>query len=74
MTQQEKREELKLRLVRDLRRRVRPHRPAAKVLEITVAIAEDQLERMKERIIESEWELDYLKGLDPAEIEKGDKS
>ena len=74
MTLQEKREGQKRLIVTQLRRKVRSHRPAAKVLEIAIALAEERIETLTERKEELEWELDYLKKLDPKELEQEEKS
>lgn len=69
MTQQEKREEAKIRIKKGLKQKVRKHRPAAKVLELETMLIEDQLERLRVRSEELSWNLEYVKNLDPAEIE-----
>jgi hypothetical protein len=74
MTTQEKREDRKKMIITQLRRKVRPHRPAAKVLEIAIALAEERIESMEDQISEIKWELAYMKKLVPAEIEPGEKS
>jgi hypothetical protein len=71
--QQEKLEEARRRILKQLKGKVRPHRPAAKVLEITIAITEDQIESMKDKITRLEVELEYIRGLDAAGIEEDDK-
>ena len=70
----EKREDQKIRIRKQLKQKVRPHRPAKKVLEIAVAIGEDQVEREEERIDNLNWELTYLRELKPSEIEPEAKS
>ena len=74
MTRKEKEEEEKRGLKEQLKRRVRPHRPAAKVLELTIALTEDQVESLEEHIARLKMELEYMRGLDPAEIEPEPKS
>ena len=74
MTQQEKREETKARIRTQLKGKVRAHRPAAKVLDISIAMAEERIEIMEERIAEDKWQLEYLRGLKPAAIEPDKKS
>ena len=69
----EKKEEAKLRVKMLLKRKVRPHRPAAKVLEIAVALAEEQVEMVEDRLANQKRELEYLETLTPAEIEPDKK-
>ena len=69
MTTQEKREDLKKRIVLQLRGKVRPHRPPEKVIEVAVALTEERIEIMADRKAELEWELEYLNSLDPKELE-----
>lgn len=73
MTKLEKREDMKRLLVTQLSRKVRSHRPAAKVLEMAIAFAEERLEQMDDHRVELEWQLEYLGTLDPKEIEPGQK-
>ena len=44
---------------------MRPHRLAAKVLEITIALTEERIKQMGDQEAELEWQLEYLKTLDP---------
>ena len=74
MTKQEKREDRKRLIKTQLSRKVREHRPAAKVLEIAIALAEERLEMMEAQKKEQEWQLEYMKGMDPKEIEPDKKS
>ena len=74
MTKQEKREDRKGLIKTQLSRKVREHRPAAKVLEIAIALAEERLEMMEAQRKEQEWQLKYMKGMDPKEIELDGKS
>ena len=74
MTRKEKEEEEWRRLKEQLRRRVRKHRPAAKVLEMTIALAEERIEGVEEHVEEEKRRLVMLKDLDPKEIEQEDKS
>ena len=74
MTKREREEEEKRGLKEQLRRRVRKHRPAAKVLELTIALTEEQVEALEEHIARLKMELEYMQGLDPAEIEPEPKS
>lgn len=69
MTPQEKREEQKARLKKELKQKVRKHRPAKKVLELAVMMLEDQIEMMDRRREACEWQIEYLRNLNPAEIE-----
>lgn len=69
MVSQEKREDARMRILKQLKRKVRPHRPAAKVLEMSIAMQEERLEMMEEQKAEQEWQLSYLKELDPKKIE-----
>lgn len=69
-----KKEDMKRMLVTQLSRKVRPHRPAAKVLEMAIAFAEERMELESEKQKDREWELEYLNGLNPAEIEPDEKS
>ncbi|MEA1957618.1 MAG: hypothetical protein U9N01_04605 [Euryarchaeota archaeon] len=71
MTEQEKREEKKIRLKRQLGRKVREHRPAEKVLELEIMMGEDQLERLEEHKRKMESMLEYLRTLKPSDIEEG---
>lgn len=73
MTKQEEREEARMRILRDLKRKVRPHRPAKKVLEMAIASAEDRVEMLGEKKVEQEWEVEYLKGLSASELEPDDE-
>lgn len=70
MTKQEKREDTKMRIVSQLKRRVRPHRGAAKVLEIAIALAEERVEMLEDQKTELIFQIDYMKNLKPAEIEQ----
>jgi len=70
----EKREEQKMRIIKELRGKVRPHRPAEKVIEIAIAMGEDQVEREEERIDNLRWGLNYLRELKPSEIKPEAKS
>jgi hypothetical protein len=70
----EKKEDVKRRLKAQLKAKVRPHRPAAKVLEMAIAFAEERIELESEKQKDREWELEYLNGLNPAEIEPDEKS
>lgn len=74
MTRKEKEEDEKRGLKEQLRRKVRKHRPAAKVLELAIALTEDQMESMEEHIARLKRELEYMRGLNPAEIEPEPKS
>ena len=74
MTKQGEREASKTRLRDQLKRRVRAHRPAAKVLEIAVAMAEERIETMEEQVASHKWQLEYLKSLKPEAIEPDEKS
>lgn len=74
MTTQEKREDRKKMIITQLRRKVRSHRPAAKVLEIAIALAEERIESMEDQLSETKWGLEYTKKLAPAEIEPDEKS
>lgn len=65
----EKKEDMKRILKSQLKAKVRPHRPAAKVLEMAIAFAEERIELESEKQRDREWELEYLNGLDPSEIE-----
>lgn len=67
--QGEKREDAKLRIKKGLQQKVRKHRPAAKVIELETMMIEDQLERLREHGKDLSWALEYVKNLDPAEIE-----
>jgi hypothetical protein len=73
MTTQEKREDRKKMIITQLRRKVRPHRPAVKVLEIAIAITEERIESMEDQLSETKWGLEYTKNLTPAEIEPYEK-
>lgn len=64
-----KRADLELRIKEQLKRKVRPHRPAAKVLEIAIALAEERIELQRTHLETAEWHLSYLKLLKPSEIE-----
>jgi hypothetical protein len=66
----EKKEDVKRLLKLQLKAKVRLHRPAAKVLEMAIAFAEERIEIESERQKDREWELEYLRGLDAAEIEE----
>jgi hypothetical protein len=70
---EEKREELKRRIVKLLRGKVRPHRSPVKVLEIAVALTEERIETLADRKAEMEWELEYLKNLDPPDLEPAEE-
>jgi CRISPR/Cas system CMR-associated protein Cmr1 (group 7 of RAMP superfamily) len=74
MTSQEKREDKKNRIILQLRGKIRPHRPAAKVIEVAVALAEERIETMEDQKAELEWQLEYIKKLDPKELEQEEKS
>jgi hypothetical protein len=74
MTKQEKREDSKKRIILQLRGKVRPHRAPVKVIEVAVALTEERIETVTEHKAEMEWELDYLKNLDPKELEQKEKS
>ena len=74
MTSQEKREEVKTRLIKSLKQKVRKHRPAAKVIELAVMQAEDVLEHMEKQKAKLEGQLEYIKTLDPKELEPEKKS
>lgn len=69
MTEQEKREGLKVRLKKQLKGKVRKHRPAEKVLALEVMMCEDQIEIMDKQREVLEWTAEYLRNLDPTEIE-----
>ena len=69
MTKLEEQEEKKRWLKNQLRGRTRKNRPAKRVLEIAAILLEDQIEAVTKSKDELEWELEYLKGLDPKEIE-----
>jgi SMC interacting uncharacterized protein involved in chromosome segregation len=71
---EEKREELKRRIVKQLRGKVRPHRSPVKVLDVAIVLTEEQIETLTDRKEELEWELEYLKKLDPKELEPETKS
>jgi hypothetical protein len=64
-----KKEDVKRILKAQLKAKVRSHRPAAKVLEMAIAFAEERIELESEKQKDREWELEYLNGLDPREIE-----
>lgn len=70
----EKLEEEKSRIKKQLGQKVRPHRPAEKVLEIAVALAEERLEAMEAQIENLKWQLGFLGKLKPADIEQDKKS
>ena len=74
MTSQEKREDLKKRIILQLSGKVRQHRPPVKVIEVAVALTEERIEIMADRKAELEWELEYLNNLDPKELELEPKS
>ena len=74
MTREEKREDKKIRILSHLRGKVRPHRPAAKVLDVAIVLTEEQIETLTDRKAEMEWELEYLKKVDPKELEQEEKS
>ena len=71
---EEKREELKRRIVKQLSGKVRPHRSPVKVLDVAIVLTEEQIETLTDRKAELEWELEYLKTLDPKELEPEEKS
>jgi LPS O-antigen subunit length determinant protein (WzzB/FepE family) len=66
----EKKEVMKRILKVQLKAKVRPHRSAAKVLNMAIAFAEERIEIESERQKDREWELEYLSGLDSTEIEE----
>lgn len=71
---EEKREERKRRIVKQLRGKVRPHRSPGKVLDVAIVLTEVQIETLTDRKAELEWELKYLKTLDIKELEEEEKS
>ncbi|AJP62004.1 hypothetical protein [ANMV-1 virus] len=74
MTKLEKREDAKMRIRTQLKAKVRAHRPAEKVIEIAIALAEERLEAETERLDELKWQFEYLGTLKPEEIEQEKKS
>lgn len=74
MIREEKRGDRKNHLILQLSRRVRPHRPAAKVLELAIALTEERIERMEDQKAELDWELEYMKKMDPKELEEEKES
>ena len=74
MTKQEKREEREARIKQQLKAKVRKHRPAAKVLELAIFMTEEHKERVLSQVEGIDWELRYLKELDPKEIEPEENS
>lgn len=65
----EKKEDTKIKLKAQLKRKVRPHRPAAKVLEMAIALAEEGVEMFEDKLENQKWELGYLKTLTARDIE-----
>lgn len=70
---EEKREERKVRIIKQLRGKVRPHRSPVKVLDVAIVLTEEQIETLTDRKTELEWELEYLKKLDQKELEQEEK-
>ena len=70
----EKAEEAERRLIMQLKQRVRAHRPAAKVLEMSIALTEERLEMMEDQLEDYKRSLKLLKKLKPEELEPESKS
>ena len=70
MNEIKKKLEADQRIIAQLKGRVRKHRPAEKVIEMSCLMAEDQIERVERQLKEMKRSLDYMSKLKPKDLEQ----